>query len=343
MCCFIVTHTFLQIGSEELIVMKLLHCTDTNLHLHAAFTPGHIRGCVYLECTMNDHLKRLLLQTNGINRSRQGLQYRRIDPQEAHKLLILPKDNRTVEAGDWVRIKRGVYKGDTGHIFETHNWGVIVLLAPRLDYTPMDSKQQKQKPKRKVTTVKPPPTLFNPVEFHHNTDIEPSKRQEETSYYVGRMEFRHGLLLKSYDFSSISSPVFDIPWKLAAIFASTGNMEVTMRIPRPQEWALHENDKVVILSSGEKGSIHEIKGEHAMIDIGERGVHAVVWYDIRKDIAIGDYVSIASGPHRGYEGWVIKIIIDVATVLNAIQETNDIDNKSHGDTVSLRFTKLVYY
>jgi transcription antitermination factor NusG len=324
--------------------MKLLHCTNEKLHLHAAFTPGHIRGCVYLECIMNDDLKRVLLQTIGINHSRQGLRYRRIDPLDAHKLLILPKDSRTVEVGDWVRMKKGVYKGDTAYIAKTHNWGVSVLLAPRLDYTPMDGKQQKRKHKRKLSTVKPLPRLFNPLEFHHNTDIE-AREGEGNTYYVGRMEFVDGLLLKSYDFSSITSPVFDIPWNLGSIFAASGNMDVAMCIPRPQEWALHEHDKVVVISSGEKGSVHEIKGKHVTIDIGERGVHTVVWYDIRKDIATGDYVSVASGPHCGYKGWVMEINIDIARVLNTIRQDNNIGDETYGESISIcfNFNKSAYY
>ena len=100
--------------------------------LRSAFSPGHIRGYVYLECSMNKYLVHLLLKIPGIIQTREGLIYQLIELNDRLKLLTLPKNKCLLGIGQWVRVLRGRYKGDVGLVCRTRAWGADVLLLPQL-------------------------------------------------------------------------------------------------------------------------------------------------------------------------------------------------------------------
>jgi hypothetical protein len=97
----------------------------------SAFTHDSIRSWVYLEATMNDHLRHLLNLTPGIIRNQSGLIFQHIDSSDGLRLLKMQHASPP-EVGKWVQVRRGIYKGDVGYVTSTKSGGVQLLLIPRL-------------------------------------------------------------------------------------------------------------------------------------------------------------------------------------------------------------------
>ncbi|KAF8194616.1 hypothetical protein BJ912DRAFT_924095 [Pholiota molesta] len=314
-----------RVGTEEKIVMNLLHAASPIHELRSAFTPGHIRGYVYLECSMNSHLVQLLSNISGITRTREGLRYQIIELADRPKLLTLPKNKLSVyAAGQWVQIQKGLYKGDVGLVAQTCFWGVFLLVVPRLSYgTAQDGMG---KGKRKATAIRNPPKLFDREEFEKANSAKIRTLGEHI--IIGPQEFVHGLLFEAFEYSALAAPVFQMPWSLSAMFAFALENHDDVRLdlkrrPRPEEWVFFEDEKVLVQSSGKRGIIRSLELTHAEVEYKDEGTHIVYWYDIQKDIHVGDFVTLLNGPQQGYQGWVTELTGDAAKVQDKIQTTDD--------------------
>lgn len=307
-----------------MIVMSLLHVAKPIHELLSAFTRGDIRGFVYLECTMNQALVQLLSKTPGIIRSRQGLIFHPIELDDRTKLLDLPNSSGSACAGQWVQIRNGLYKGDVGLVSDTHSWGVNMLLVPRLSYSTNVTEDSKGKRKRKASADRNPPKLFDPEEFQMISSA--NIHGEGGHLFVGRLQFVHGLLSKRFKYSALTAPVFQMPWSISAMFALAlkHHDEVDLkRRPRPEEWVFFEEEKVVVQSSGKKGVIRRLELGHAEVEYKDEGSYIVHWYNMQKDIAVGNFVTLLNGPQQGFQGWVIELTRDAAKVLDKIPTLTD--------------------
>ncbi|KAF8177419.1 hypothetical protein BJ912DRAFT_1063575 [Pholiota molesta] len=284
-----------KIGREENIVMRLLYAATPAHELHSAFTPDIYEAI-----------------------------YQAIDLKDRSKVLALPKNSRSIQHLQWVRILTGLYKGDVGIVAETRSWGASLLVVPRLAYNMMDD--PKGKGKRKASYVRPDPRLFDPKEFQRNSSKQ--IQTKGTLHRIGRLEFMDGLLYKRYAYSSLSGPVIQMPWSLSSMFAfaldNPNHKDVDLeRRPRPQEWIFFIEEKVVVQSSGKHGIIRGLEAEYAEVECKDEGTQPVYWYNMQKDISVGNFVTILNGHSQGYEGWVIELTKDVAKVLDRVPTTGD--------------------
>ncbi|KIK07882.1 hypothetical protein K443DRAFT_2099, partial [Laccaria amethystina LaAM-08-1] len=142
-----------RLGIEEEAVFSLLQLAAPWHELRSAFTRGSIRGWVYLETTMNEHINRLLKLTPGIVSRRTGIIREQIDFEDWTKMLTMHDIEANVDVGRWVRVRKGTYKGDVGYVLASESWGVRLLLVPRLSPPNLASSSLK----RKRSTVAPEP------------------------------------------------------------------------------------------------------------------------------------------------------------------------------------------
>jgi len=70
--------------------------------LRSAFTRGSIRGWVYLETTMNEHINCLLKLMPGIVSHRTRIIWEQIDFQDWTKMLTMNDIETDVDVGRWV-------------------------------------------------------------------------------------------------------------------------------------------------------------------------------------------------------------------------------------------------
>lgn len=272
--------------------------------LRSAFTQGSIRGWVYLEATMNNDLTHLLTRIPGIIRTQQnGAVRQQIDFEDWTKMLTMRDPVRAPEVGQWVRVCKGsgTYKGDVGVIEHVENWGgVRLLLVPR---------QRPPRPntslKRKHSQPRPEPALFDPVAASRANQINPTKQDDEV-YLFGGNTFDHGLIRLSFDADSVS-PTF-VQMSSSVFFSFQQSLHpvvLSSSPPCPSDWSFTTGERVFIPSSGKQGLVSATHEASVEVDLSTgEGITNVPWFDVRKEVNVGDFVEIESGLHRGQAGWV---------------------------------------
>ena len=259
---------------------------------------------------MNPNLIRLLTLTPGIVNTRQGIIRHIINPNDWIKMLTMHNPQTIIKKGDWIRVSKGLYKGDVGLAVQVEYWGVQVLLVPRLSPpTAIGSS------KRKRPLLSPNPALLFVNNIRSLYNIEP-KFLGGHIYTAWGLRFEDGLLWKDYDFHSLS-PAENIPSHLFFLFQlSEHPLVLASTMPCPQEWIFEVGDSVVLRSSGQPGTITAVLPGHLEVRRASEGDIAVQWPDIRKAIDVGNFVEITSGHLRGTNGWVVEINEEIVHVVD---------------------------
>jgi len=304
---------YLQIGLEEEAIFYLLQRAEAEHQLRSAFTRGSIQGWIYLEANMNNILLELLRMTPGVISSRQGVQRNLVEFSDWLKMLAMHDPRTVFQAGSWVRVTKGKYKGDVGFICQVESF-VEVLLVPRLNPpATIDTS------KRKRTALRSKPELFDPNTIRAVHDIEP-RCGPEGIYTAWGFKFESGLLRKAYDFHSIS-PTADIPSSLFSLFLFSDHPLIrTSKFPKPKEWIFEEDDPVIISSSGEHATIAAVEpGQLLEVSLSNgSGTMAVPWSDVRKVVKVGDFVEVMSGASTGVAGWVDRVDKETLHILEKV-------------------------
>jgi transcription antitermination factor NusG len=306
------------VGLEEEAVFSLLE-RATQHQIRSAFTRGSIRGAIYVEGNLDADMISLLRLTPGIIQTRSGVVRQLIDPSDWVKLLTIQNPILAVKAGQWIRVRKGVYKGDLGFVTRVEAWGAEVLVVPRL-VTP--TPQADISLKRKRTAIRPEPRLFDPATFSSIFQREP-KLQYDGSYASRGLVFHHGLLRRKLDLHSISPISAGIPSRILGLFKLSAHPALTgSNFPRPDEWIFEEGERVIV-SSEKEATITAVESTHLEVDLAtNEGIKAVSWYSVRKIFSPGDFVSVMSGPSRGTRGWVERIVDDTVYFLEYKEEGN---------------------
>jgi ribosomal protein L24 len=275
-----------------------------------------------VESMMNTNTISLLSLTPGIIRKRSGVVRSIINPSDWVKMLTMQDPMRVVNEDQWVQVLKGTYKGDFGLVTRVESWGAQVLLVPRLKAPKL---QDDTSLKRKRTTIKPEPRLFDPIIFKSmfHTDL---RRRSDGTYTSRGLVFDHGLLRKDFDLHSLSPVLAGIPSRMVSLFWQSAHPAIvaSSSLPCPQEWIFEESEKIVIRSSKRKATITAVRATHLEVDLASKeGIEAVSWHDIRKVFTIGDFVNVTSGPSQGTTGWIERVEDDVAYVLELQEKGKD--------------------
>ena len=170
------THEHAQVGVEEEAVFFLLQKAEPPHELRSAFTRGSVQGWVYLETSMKEHLVRLLMRTPGIIHTWQtGVVRQPIDFQDWTKMLMMQDGKLQPVIGQWVRVRKGTYKGDVGVVGGVENWsGVHLLLLPCQPPPHLNTSL-----KRKCSQSRPEAALFDPITTSQVYQIDPLKQDDD--------------------------------------------------------------------------------------------------------------------------------------------------------------------
>lgn len=262
---------------------------------------------------MDTDLINLLKITPGIIRTRRGITHQIIEPSDWTKMLTMHNPETTVKVGNWVQVRKGLYKGDVGLADRVESWGIEVLLVPRLKPPTTDPSL-----KRKRSAPRAVLALFDPIIFKAVHEIDPKCLGDE-SYTACGLKFEHGLLRKAYDFHSLSKISSISSYPLLLFRLSEHPLALRAAFPHPQEWIFEEGDRVVIRSSGEEGTVADVQQDYMEVFCGDEiGIKVVPWADIHKAINIGDYVKVTSGHLHGTAGWVVCVDRDVVNLVEKI-------------------------
>jgi hypothetical protein len=306
-------------GLEEEAVFFLLQRAISKHQIRSAFTRGSIRGSIYVEGILDVDTISLLNSTPGIIRTQFGIVRQSIDSSDWVKLLTMQDSITVVKAGQWIRVRTGVYKGDLGFVKCVEAWGAQVLVVPRLKTSTPETATSL---KRKRTAIRPGPGLFDPATFSSVFGRQP-KLQRDGTYFSRGLVFDHGLLQLSLDLHSISLNSTGIPSRILGLFNLSSHPALTgTKFPCPEEWVFEEGERVIV-SSSKEATIAAVKSSHLEVDLASNeGIEIVSWYDVRKAFSAWDFVCVMSGPSRGAMGWVESILDDTAHLLEYNEKGN---------------------
>jgi ribosomal protein L24 len=264
---------------------------------------------------MDTDMISLLSLTPGIIRKQFGVVGQMIDLSDWVRLLTM-EDPETVATGQWIRVCAGAYKGDLGFVTDVEAWGARVLVIPRLK-TP----QAATSLKRKRTSIKPEPRLFDSATFSSMFQRQP-KLQDDGTYTSRGLSFDHGLLRLKLDLHSISPDSAGIPSRTLTLFKLSKHPALT-GFPRPEEWTFEEGEQIIVFPSGKKATIAVIESTHLEVDLATgEGIEVVSWHNVHKVFSVGDFVSVMSGLLRGTMGWVELIEADTVYLLEYKEKGN---------------------
>jgi hypothetical protein len=272
--------------------------------MRTAFVHGSMNCWVYLEATMNDHLRHLLKVAPGIIRNHSGFISERVDSSDG--LSLLNRQNASpVEVGKWVQVRKGIYKGDVGYVTSTKLTGgrIQLLLIPRLS--------PPQAPNGNPSHSRSTPTLFNCETVKRLYNIEPVHIQENVYSFRGK-KFEHGLVIKLYHSDLISTAISCMPFESFCLFLESRHPTLSLfSFLKPSEWHFAESDEVQIvvhpdLPSYKNGVISTLRSDTVEVST-EEGIVCVPWLKIRKVIHQGDFVEVTGGMYLGQTGWVVGL------------------------------------
>ncbi|KIK05840.1 hypothetical protein K443DRAFT_3611 [Laccaria amethystina LaAM-08-1] len=233
---------------------------------------------------MNEHINHLLKITPGIVCHKTAIIQEQIDFKDWTKLLTMKDVKTNVDVGKWVQVHRGTYKGDIGYVLVLKSWGVHLLLVPCLPLPNLASSTLK----RKWSAAAPEPALFDPSTIEHVYGTAAIKQDDGTYKFRGSIFFSDGLIIKDFDFPSISSTSVFMPTSIFFLFQQSHHPTIlTARFPCPTEWSFNKGDQVLISSSA-----------------NGKGIITVTWTELRKHIIVGDFVEVLSRPFQELTGWV---------------------------------------
>lgn len=213
--------------------------------------------------------------------------------------------------GQWVQIKRGLYRGDIGLVLEDFrdedsSTGVRVFVIPRLEFTNEDCPSIS---KRKRSN-RPSPRLFDPTEC--NTEQLVQHRSPHAFSYA-TWHFEYGLQIKTYSAQSLSVAQ-EVPASALKLFmeAKAKGADIDIHsMPIPSFWRFDVGEEVLFASGQEHGTI--VSGfdpttlplrPYVEVDSKE-GRQSVHVKNVTKAIILGQHIDVLAGIHSGRKGFVV--------------------------------------
>ncbi|KAI6132495.1 hypothetical protein EDD16DRAFT_1514639 [Pisolithus croceorrhizus] len=234
-----------------------------------------------------------------------------LPPAEATSLAAF-EAQQTLPIRTWVRIKKGLYKGDIGFVERSDQTDVTLIVAPR--ECPYDLPQQSGEK-----------SLFSSeLATLASLALEPitSPIGEDVGFRCGGHDFICGLLrltVLTHSVVSVELPIpDDIAFHMVVNFERTF-VEKTVHLFSAQFW--RESDTVEICEgelSGSRGKLidvewqkrtasvllHNAEAREGDLDDKDEAIHCCI-QELCRVFSTGQTVRIIAGPYRGYVGHII--------------------------------------
>ncbi|PPR02390.1 hypothetical protein CVT24_002052 [Panaeolus cyanescens] len=310
-------------GLEKHVVEALEQRAEHHTQVvRCTFHPTLCTGWIYLQAKLTKRLHHILLTTTGVLRRGKELVIHSSTPEEFLGVLRSDSINlrHCVGQDEWVAVARGAYKGDPAIAIAMDGDLVDIIVVPRINQTR----------KRKAPGQRHSPVLFNAVEFRENYPSKIIRSRGEHLFSVGACDFEFGLLRLSLAWEAIDPTRISLPTRILDLFQRSGHPAVqrATHIPKPLEWCITCGDEVIISHTAQRGVVSSVDTTRVYVDVGEEGIVSTRWNALRKAITNGDYVEVGAGPCKEALGWVVSQIDQMCIVLQAQENTNEIEEIS---------------
>jgi transcription elongation factor SPT5 len=300
-------HTYNQPGSERDVVIAILqktvHANTRHENILAAFSRDAIHGWVYIEARSTPSVSNILVGINGVAHYKNHQPPFFIDPidySDYPALLDMTLNGLPphVTTWSWVRIKSGKYRHDLGIVTNVDDLSLesVVALLPRLHL----SKKRKRR-------SRPPAIPFDGETIRGLFGEAAVETRGDTQIFKAEL-YRYGLHFAKFHITQLCSQ---------GVNATEQELEPFRCIPEIWGFAKHTISALKIHDhirvnggplAGFTGVILEIKALTASFRADDTTqVQEALLSEVRKLFALGDFVEVISGIHRGKQGFIVGL------------------------------------
>ena len=285
----------------------------------SAFSRPSIPGVIYVQSKSPSHIKRAFEGTHRMVDRNKIITH--MPEEECNQLICMPSISNAIVKGDWVRIKRGHYKGDVTYVTAVKD-KVRLLTVPRILYDVCPA------------STRAPPALFDADRACtiFGPDAVRQINADET-YVFQRMTFKGGLLEQVFDIKQLTfKNIYPTPEEIQLFSQSTGWDRKARDAweAKGAAAALRERDRIKILTGefrGALGIVIDKRTDSVQIQLSQddrNGLNEDFRLElsvaqVRKFFKLGDYVRVREGVHAGKHGYVVKTVTEGAGLLELVE------------------------
>ncbi|BGP33448.1 transcription elongation factor spt5 [Rhodotorula toruloides] len=345
-----------KIGRERDLILSIsrkaaaLAASDgAPMQIISAFQRDSLKGYIYVEARSEAHVRNAVhgligLYINGPN----GIFL--VDIEEMPDLLKTKQKKVDLQAGGWVRFKRGKYSGDLAQVIAPSENGdeIAVKFIPRIDLTPKDEALQtgsdgkkRKKGSSMPIAFRPPQRLFNADEISKIYGAKEVTRRGGGLCIFRGDDYMNGFCEKDIRLSALTTenvqPTIDELTRFQGDSANgatgaDGSLDLTQIADATRTLSktiLQPGDHVDIFEGDQKGvygTIESILGESVVVvphpDLQLEGTKIEIpARSVRKRFSPGDHVKVMQGANADETGLVVKVEGDVVTFLSDLSST----------------------
>jgi transcription elongation factor SPT5 len=309
----------IQRGQEAQVVFKLLQrdiaLDCTTKVLSALFRPL-LPGSIYIEAPSRLDVHLACAQLQGVIPSHP---IELVPIEDAVDIVTCGSAGLAPEANSWVRVRRGVYKGDLAFVRQItepslNDDDVFPSSIVTINIIPRISDGETHKRKRVEPHV--PEAAFIDSR-RYGTECKQVEGKEDTWTFRGQTFYKDLLVcevaMTGLNFKKVTPTREElIKWlesrdDVVSLAAKVALAKLTS-VERTS--ALQPDDRVEVKAGwaqGKKGRVQSIRGDEVSLFMGDQpsGLVTILAKDLQKYFNIGELVTVISGPEAGLNGWCI--------------------------------------
>ena len=310
--------------------MLRLASASASTPILSAFVRPSLKGRLYVEAKSALDVRKACSGLLGVMVNKLA----HVPIDEALSLLQLDTHFFSVNVGDWVRMKSGLYRQDLALVLDVFQGGtgMKVALMPRLDLSSDPNGKRKRS-----SRFRPSKRLFNEQEIVRALGPESITRCNQI-FMFRNQEFKNGLLELDVELDDLI-PELATPSKSELrefVQSSTLDSESLNRafvcIIRNLQASLKSGDRIIVLlgeSQGKIGVIRSVRGNTATVCIGDQHPDLEIQTStLDKHFELHDYVKVTDGLEIGRSGWVTSINIPDVTFFDE-QKSEEVCCRHH--------------
>eukprot|EP01083_Nonionella_stella_P086624 240793_1 len=300
------------------LVQKRRNKPGKQLFIKSAFTADVGKGYIYIEADKKVHVSEVAFPVQQLFQWKISL----VPINEMVECMTTHDPEPDVRLGQWVRMRKGVYKNDVAQVLDLQDNGarIKIRVIPRLDIAKMS---EGGSPFGFRVTKIPPARFFDPAEVRRHLEQvggEHQLTQHHNGDWVFRsMTFRNGYLIRTVKADSLildASPAVEEIEKFRSSAPGVDGMDAEDMLPPPprKEKKVFRVDDTVKVIKGDlvnlTGKVVSVKGEKVMVmpnhgDLTEP--LALAPAELQKYFTVGSHVKVMSGPFKDETGLIVRV------------------------------------
>ena len=302
-------------------------------------------GYVYVEARNRNAVKDAVGEINNIYSYKLEL----VPFEQMTDVLKSQKQKPLIQVGDWVRVSKGLYKGDIAKVLDAEDPNKIsVKIIPRLNLDDENDNNPENTKKRKTYSIatRPKALLFNVKENNKEVFEHKGYKFDNQGFLIKLMNYKsmkYNDVTPTLDELQMFNPKTDDSSEEDEIDEygerrnredkknqiNHRNLSLDIQNIRKKKKNFMKGETVIVTSSEYntmKGKIDNVSGEIVTVrlfDLSDRLLRFTE-DELDKFFQPGDHVKVLDGKYKGETGLIIKVEENIAHILSDENKLNRI-------------------